>query len=70
MSRPGDCPVREQVRDLGDEVRRIILRLRRSLRECRRCPIGEECALRLRVQGLVQEAAEAALQELAAERAG
>jgi hypothetical protein len=69
MSRPADCPVLEQVCDLGDEVRRIMLRLRRSLRECQHCPIFEECTLRLRMQTLVQRAAEAALEELPAEKA-
>ncbi len=67
MSRPADCPVLEQVRDLGDEVRQIMRRLRRSLRECQHCPIVGECALRLRVQSLVHRAAEAALEELLAE---
>jgi len=68
MNRPVDCPVLDQVRDLGDEVRRILLRLRRSMRACEHCPIVDECALRIRIQALVRQAAEEALEELTAEK--
>ncbi|HVN56510.1 MAG TPA: hypothetical protein VMT46_19440 [Anaerolineaceae bacterium] len=63
MNRP-DCPVYEQVRDLGNEIRRTLRRLRRSMRECRKCPIVEECSLRVDVQDLIRRAAEEALEEL------
>jgi hypothetical protein len=63
MIRP-DCPVAEQVRDLGVEVRRMLLRLRRSMRECQICSIRDDCSLRCEVQALVRQAAEETLEEL------